>query len=273
MARRADSQTSGMDPWLESCWGDVHTSLTTYSRDQIQPRLPGDLHAQIEEYVSVDTVEDHSPKSQRFEPDVRVLERPPDSAASTAVATAPAIKQVAEPLIVPLEIEPKTLRYIQIVEPVSGNRLVTSIEFLSHANKSNRKGRQQYRKQQEQMLGAGVNLVEIDLLRKGDWVLAVPETNVPPSHSQPYRISVVRGAQPDQAEVYAVELDDHLPSIRIPLRESDADVFLDLQQVIELAYLNGGYGRHLNYAIDPVPELPADQAEWADQLLRAKSVR
>ncbi len=39
----------GMNPWLEEHWGDVHTSLTTYARDQLQPRLPPGLRARIEE--------------------------------------------------------------------------------------------------------------------------------------------------------------------------------------------------------------------------------
>ncbi|MBY0523528.1 MAG: DUF4058 family protein [Gemmataceae bacterium] len=29
----------GMDPYLESHWGDVHTKLVTYSGDQLQPQL------------------------------------------------------------------------------------------------------------------------------------------------------------------------------------------------------------------------------------------
>ena len=35
----------GMNPWLEAHWGDVHTSLTTYACDQLQPQLPAGLRA------------------------------------------------------------------------------------------------------------------------------------------------------------------------------------------------------------------------------------
>lgn len=42
----------GMNPWMESHWGDVHTRLTMYSCDAIQRQLPADLHARVEEYLS-----------------------------------------------------------------------------------------------------------------------------------------------------------------------------------------------------------------------------
>lgn len=37
----------GMDPWLESHWGDVHHSLVQYARDELQPLLPEDLRARV----------------------------------------------------------------------------------------------------------------------------------------------------------------------------------------------------------------------------------
>ena len=42
----------GMDPYLESYWGDVHTSLVTYARDQLRPQLPKDLRVRVEEHVT-----------------------------------------------------------------------------------------------------------------------------------------------------------------------------------------------------------------------------
>ncbi len=44
----------GMDPYLESCWGDVHASFIIYSREQIQAQLPPGLRARVEERVFVD---------------------------------------------------------------------------------------------------------------------------------------------------------------------------------------------------------------------------
>src|SRR5256885_6518067 len=45
----------GMDPYLEARWGDVHQSLITYARDALQPNLPPDLRARVEERVFVQT--------------------------------------------------------------------------------------------------------------------------------------------------------------------------------------------------------------------------
>src|SRR5262245_8713685 len=43
-----------MDPYLESCWGDVHTSLITYARDQLRVQLPADLRVRVEEQVALE---------------------------------------------------------------------------------------------------------------------------------------------------------------------------------------------------------------------------
>ena len=60
----------GMDPYLERHWGDVHTSLVTYARDQLQKFLPRDLRARVEERVVVSGW--NRPRS--LFPDVRVIE-------------------------------------------------------------------------------------------------------------------------------------------------------------------------------------------------------
>jgi hypothetical protein len=43
------SRFPGMDPFLESRWPEVHASLIVYARNQINPQLPSDLQANIEE--------------------------------------------------------------------------------------------------------------------------------------------------------------------------------------------------------------------------------
>lgn len=263
----------GMNPWLEEHWGDVDTSLTTYARDQLQPRLPSGLRARVEEYVAVESEEDWDAPRSRFSPDVRVIERPETSQESGGAATAAAVAVAAEPLVVRREIEPETLRYIQIVDTNSGRRIVTSIEFLSLANKIREEGRKQYRTKQRQMIRGGVNLVEIDLLRAGPWVLAVQRNHLPRVYREPYRINVVRADQAGDAEVYRVSLRHPLPTIRIPLRSGDDDVPLELQPLIDAAYENGRYADDIDYAQELHPALSADDAAWADQLLRKQGVR
>lgn len=164
------------------------------------------------------------------------------------------------------------MRYIQIIDTKTGHRVITSIEFLSVANKTTEEGRRQYREKQQKMLEGGVNLVEIDLLRGGAWVLAVQKTSAPRAYRQPYRISVVRADQQHLAEIYRTSLQEPLPTIRIPLRKGDKDVLLTLQALIDTTYVNGGY-EDIDYTQDPHPPLAGPDADWADQRLREKGLR
>jgi hypothetical protein len=241
----------------------VHTRLTTYACDQVQPLLPSGLRARIEEYVSVDSDEEDAPSPPRFAPDVRVIEHPGGTEASGGTGTLVA----AEPLLVRRIAEPETLRYIQIVDLTAGHRIVTSIEFLSPANKAHGPGCRQYRKKQRQMLDGRVNVVEIDLLRAGGWVLAVSKDAVPKPCRRPYRICVVRAASPWTAEVYRTALDQPLPIIRVPLRCDDADVPLNLQTLIDAAYFNGRYADDIDYSKPPRPKLRDADAQWAARVL------
>lgn len=261
----------GMNPWLESHWGDVHTSLTTYARDQLQPQLPPGLRARVEEYVAVESEDEPERPKPRFSPDVRVIERPGVSAESGGVATAIAL--AAEPLVVPRRSDPETLRHIRIVDVSAGHRIVTSIEFLSPANKVTAAGRQQFRRKQKSLLAGGVNLVEIDLVREGAWVLAVRPMVVPKRYRRPYRVCVVRADRTSVAEVYRIELREPLPTIRIPLRSGDQDVPLQLQTLIDTAYVNGRYGDDIDYLEYLDPALTDSDAEWAERVLREQGLR
>jgi hypothetical protein len=268
MAVLTKSPFPGMNPWLESHWGDVHTRLTTYSCDRLQPQLPAGLRARIEEYVAVESDAESDDPRHRFAPDVRVIERPATPAEPAGGGTVVAESATAtEPLIVRRKSEPETLHSIQIVDTHAGHRIVTSIEFLSPANKIGKEGRAQFQAKQRDLLAGGVNLVEIDLLRCGGWVLAVPKGAVPKRYREPYRINVVRGDRQDIAEVYRVSLQDALPTIKIPLRPADQDVCLPLQDLIDMAYVNGRYYEDINYAEAPEPPLSDTEAQWAEQLL------
>src|SRR4051794_9506085 len=85
MAANLSNPFPGMNPWLESWWGDVHHSLIQYSRDQLAERLPSDLFAQIEETKYV-----LSPDQERavYRPDVVLWEDRNKKIASTEVGAA-----------------------------------------------------------------------------------------------------------------------------------------------------------------------------------------
>lgn len=251
----------GMDPYLEQHWGDVHHRLITYASDQLQARLPEDLRARVEERVFV---EDYEGEARDIYPDVRVLER---GQGKTAVPKTAEVLAVAEPLVINLNDEPVTQGYIEIIDIGSGNRVVTVIEFLSPSNKLPGKGRDLYLQKQRELKEGRVSLVEIDLVRAGKRVLAVPTRRIPKSHRTTYPVCVRRGWKAAAVEIYRLPLQERLPVVKIPLREKDADAPLDLQALVEQCYRNGRYD-DLNYAEEPDPPLSKADALWVEQMLR-----
>ncbi len=250
----------GVDPYLEQFWGDIRTSLMVYIRDQISDQLPSDLQSRVEESISVD--EDES--SRWIYPDVTVVEHL-ESALPSGVAVAEAA--IAEPLIVPVPSELPTQRHVEIVDRNSGNRVVTAIELLSPVNKVEGLGRQAYRRKQLDYIAAGVNLVEIDLIRAGTFVVAVPQTGIPASKRTPYVICIRRVQRPNQAEIIAVAIEKPVPNFRIPLRPADLDIVLQLQLLLDDCYRRGRYAS-IDYNQPPHPKLDERTTAWANDLLR-----
>jgi Protein of unknown function (DUF4058) len=72
--------------------------------------------------------------------------------------------------------------------------------------------------------------------------------------------------------VYPVPLRERLPVISIPLRPEDHEVPLPFQVVLDQCYHNGGYD-DIDYRAEPDPPLPAEDASWADALLREQRRR
>jgi hypothetical protein len=249
-----------MDPYLEQHWGDVHSSLVIYARNQLQKVLPNDLRARVEERVVVSGL--GRPRS--LYPDVRVIETERTSRRPTKGAAGVA---VAEPVVIDLPDEPETQTFVEIRQVAGDLRVVTVLEVLSPSNKKSGDAQEQYLRKQLEFLQAGISLVEIDLLREGDWIVALPVSTLAADLRTPYRVVVRRGWRPLQADYYAISLAERLPRIKVPLRASDADVPLDLQSLVEQCYDDGGYD-DIDYAAAPEPPLPPTAARWAAQLLR-----
>jgi hypothetical protein len=256
-----------MDPYLEAHWGDVHTSLMVYASNQINAQLPDDLLARVEESLAVGL----EVRTWRTVcPDVRVVEEPGPAPAGASAARAAVA--VAEPFLVLVEGDPRTQRHIKIIDRSDGGRVVTAIEVLSPVNKVGWSGRRAYRRKQREYRDARINLVEIDLIRGGRFILAVPKDEIPGECLKPYLFCVRRVAGYTQIELYRAPLREPLPNIPIPLRPSDRDVVLQLQPLIDDRYRDGRYHR-TDYRAEPVPRLDEDDARWADELLRAKGLR
>jgi hypothetical protein len=247
----------GKDPRHERNWRDIHTKLETYSADALNASLPGDLIARQEERVVVDSAEFR----RAIYPDVRVYEDPAQSGGGAASAV------VAEPIVLLLETEEHVETFVTILDE-NGGELVTVIEFLSPTNKLAGDGRNEYRKKRSELSKAKVNMVEVDLIRQGSWRELLAPLVAPARAESEYRVISRRARGKARAELFPISLRARLPIIPIPLREGDVDVPLDLQKLVDQVYANGRYDR-TRYTLELDPLLGAEDAAWADELLRA----
>lgn len=265
----------GMDPYLEQYWGDVHTTLSVYSRNQLNKQLPDALQARVEESVSIETQRD---EFRTIYPDVRVVEDgrfETGGGGGTAVAVAEPEVETEDALIVEFEKawdEPMTERHLEVVDLSDGGRVITAIEFISPANKTGDAARQKYLQKRREYAAAGVNVVEIDLTRTGPRILSVPRLSLPKAMRTPYGVCVFRVLKPTQFEYYRASMRARLPTIKVPLRATDKDALLQLQPLIDDCYRDGRYHR-IDYRVPPVPPLDPDDQEWTEKLLKEKQLR
>jgi hypothetical protein len=255
-----------MDPYLERHWGDVHARLIVYTCDQLQGMLPMHLRARIEERVYFETPDTDE---EGVFPDIRVVEEKRAKGSRRSISGTAA---VTEPLVVVLS-EPVTETFIEVRDMRSNERVVSVIEMLSPSNKRPGEGKDKYLEKRRQLCDGEVSLVEIDLLRAGKRLFPFPLEYLPESYRTPYNIWVRRGWDMIRVDVYAVPLRQRLPIIKVPLRETDEEIPLDLQPLLEQAYRNGGYDDDIDYEKEPIPPFAPVDARWADALLREKGLR
>ena len=269
-----------MDPYLQSSWGDVHGSLMQGIKAALQPQLPPALRARCERRIVLEqTTQDGSVRGEVSEPDVVLLaslRRPfvvhngRDGGGPLAVLDQPGVK--VEPLRIHFSSEPVTSRWVQVIDTRDGDRVVTAIEVLSPSNKRVGQLNRLYRRKLQEYAKGGVSVVEIDLLRSSRRNLDVREEDLPENRRTPYFVAVRRAGEGDEWVIYPIPLDSRLPSIPVPLRRGEADVTMDLQPLIERAYLEGGYD-DTDYSKPTEPPLSGDDAAWADGLLKAAGKR
>jgi hypothetical protein len=254
-----------MDPWLEDpdVFHGFHSRFTIYIAEVLQPQLRSrGYYIDANERVWIE-------ESQRnIFPDVAVVaQRDPVRAPATVRDLATADEPVR---VRRLETEMRQT-YLEIFDR-QHRRLVTAIEVLSPANKRPGKGRRLYRKKQIELQSAGVNLVEIDLLRRGRHTLCVPSTLAEGVRPWSYLICLWRPNRSDY-ELYPIPLRSPLPRIHIPLAAVDADAVLDLQNTFNRTYDSGPYPDRLDYLSPPIIELCDEDLEWTRKLLHEAGLR
>lgn len=185
----------------------------------------------------------------------------PSGGAATTVADAPWIIAVTDDEVIETFVEIRTVAEQQ--------RVVTTIEVLSARNKAaGSEGRRLYRQRQREILAGETHLLEIDLLRSGQHTVAAPRDALLRRGLYHYLVSLSRGNQRHECEVWGILLSCPLPRVRVPLAGSDPDVILDLQAVWQQVWEAGAFDRVLDYTSPPAVPLAKADAEWADDLLQ-----
>jgi len=166
-----------------------------------------------------------------------------------------------------VESEVITERWIEI-KNLTG-KVITVIEILSPANKRS-DGCLDYQRKMRDCLDAGVNVVEIDLLRGGRHAVQVPEDGLQAVEGTHGIICVTRAARRRWHEVYRWPLRERIPAFRIPLRTTDPDIPLDLQPLVNRCHKLGRYWQSTGHE-ELRPPLPKSDAVWAADVLKTFS--
>ena len=167
--------------------------------------------------------------------------------------------------------EPLKQYSVEIIDGKFGEKVVTAIEVLSPENKRPGDGMLQFQRKQKEYRDARVNRVGIDLLREGRRMFEFPERLIKPELHKLHYVTVHRGSSPGRAELYAIDLRDPLPVIKIPLRPIDPDLELVLQPIFSHVYQNGRFPIDYDEACDP--PLEGEDAEWRARFWRRVRAR
>jgi hypothetical protein len=248
----------GMDPYLErpSIWPDCHAGLILGIRAVLNARLPQRYVATTEAHVWREDSEEV--RVMLGGPDILTidLKHPPAIGGSTATLNAPKIVRLSRPI-------GHKQRYVLVLD-ADRRRVVTVIEVLSPANKTYGDKGDAYRFKRSEYLHAGLNLVEIDMLRSG----VRPDLGVPAPASDYYAL-VCRGNEFPNAGLWTFSVRDVLPTIPVPLDPGITDVSIELRPCLDRAYDEARFDKQIDYTKPPTPPLDESQAAWATGLLVA----
>lgn len=256
----------GMDPYTEArhLWKGLHTQLIgELSTHQLPPLLAPAYFVDAEPSLQVRYERDLYPDVQvvatvgsgeptQLQPAGLGL---PIAEATAAIATSPAIEE---------EEEEESAIFIR---EAGTERLVTVIEILSYSNKTGgAEKRARYLLKRRELLNGGIHLVEVDLLRWGQRVVAtLPD--------QPYHILVSRADEQPRSRVWSFGLADPIPTAPVPLIEPDEYVPLPLQAAYETIYVARGFRQRLDYQSDPSEPLTEAHRDYIRSLLAKEGGR
>ena len=255
----------GMNPYMQLTWPDVHVRLIGLLLESLGSELPDDLLAKGEM-----TVEVFGEVNFRSRPDVAVVGEEWKNGLPPVWTPAPEYQGliVSEPTLVTID-QPRH-RWVEVRS--DEGELITVIEVISPSNK--RQGRGAYEIKRDSFVAAGVNVVEIDLVRGGERVVdagPLEEVSTLRDRCGDYLVSVSRGSVPGRREIYPCPMRERLPVIRLPLRAGEPDIPLDIQALVDRCYTSGRYWK-LDYSKELDPPLSEESKAWAGVLLREAGV-
>ncbi len=243
----------GMDPYVEPHWVDIHTALIGEARRVLNHSLPEGLVARAEERIAI---ESDDGLSTSIRPDVSVLRSsgtdPHDAVGGIAIKS---------PYKLVGEIDPIIERFIRITD--DAGQLISIIEFLSPTNKRS-PGLDVYREKRSEVLTGGVHVVEIDLIRAGNWRTLMRPERCPPEALSVYRAIVRTAGRHPTGYLFPISVRSRMPDVPVPLRVHDTPIPISLQAIFETVYEDGRYDRTIDYSEPLNPPLDED-ADWIEK--------
>jgi hypothetical protein len=271
-----------MNPYLEepAIWPGVHVNLAVAIQEALVPQLPAHYYVTVElrvyeapqgEVGPLVGIGDVTVGAERRRPNPT---NPTNGAARYGEREAAANRTGVGVLTVEVPRSVEVREHYLEVRRAGTHEVITVVEILSPTNKRPGKGRQIYEQKRTETVSALTNLVEIDLLRSGE-PLPVLHHGLPLERAEAgdFRVLVSRGYRRHQAELYVWGLRAPLPVVPVPLRHDEPEPTVDLQALLHTVYDRGGYSRIVDYRGEPVPPLSADDAAWADGVLRSRGIR
>lgn len=260
----------GMDPFIEAQgkWEDFHNKLMGDMERHLSVVLPPRYVVRLGERSYIEFIDPHDENRgvHFFKPDVGIKSKEGgtvEAAAATSVLERSAVEMQGL-----VEVDFREI-FLEIRELDPSERLVTSIEVLSPANKRpGSVGWYQYERKRKIFLEGHANLVEIDLLRGGRRHAMAGEWP-----DSPYYLLALRKENAPACKVWPAHYREPLPPIPVPLAVPDADVVLGLQTLIAAIYERSRYNSDLDYSQPLRPALPAADVGWVEERVRSAGWR
>ncbi len=256
----------GMDPYLEdpALWPGLHDGLIYTLSAELNANLPEGYYSrrQLRLYVIQE--------DRDILPDVIVSQEGTGNSSPVGRrGSAGLTLERSAPVLLRVEQEEVSEAFIEIQHTSVPDRVVTVIEILSCSNKApGTAGNQEYRRKQREVLRSDINLIEIDLLRRGAHTAAPPHDSIVRQFGHwHYLVSLNRHLDRSEYELWLLSIRQRLPEIHVPLLDGEPEVSLDLQAAFDRCYDED------HYDLDPYFPLPDADAAWADSFLREKGFR